>query len=122
VPGDAGNDPACTPGAKAPACDADTAPACLGNTASTAVACVGGREIRVNCAALDLGCDVSAIVGAYDVTAACAVRPATCTSDDTCEGTTITSCGRGASYSVDCRSAGLKGGCKVTAGKAACVP
>lgn len=56
-----------------------------------------------------------------DVSAACAVRPASCTGDDTCINTTITSCGRGATHTFDCATAGLHG-CTVVGGKAACVP
>ncbi len=116
--GEAG--PSCVPTMTANTCLADTAPACEGALVRT---CVGGEDIRINCALLDLPCDVTQATTA-DPTAGCFKRgTGACTDTDICETSTILhSCGRGQAYEVDCASAGL-GQCLIDAnGRGACSP
>ena len=117
VPAEAGP-PSCAPGKKASACDADHEPQCTGDTVT---ACIGGKELSINCRKLGLPCDVSGIVPPYDLGAACIQRAGQlCTSADGCTGATLHSCGRGAEYTVDCLSVGL-GTCDSAKGRAACL-
>jgi len=111
--------PACAPGDAAPTCAVESAAACQGSVVS---ACVGGKEIRIDCDQLGLPCDGDAAPPAYDVSAACRteVDAGPCRGADKCVGTRIESCGRGALFSVDCVSVGL-GSCTIgPSGSAAC--
>lgn len=120
VVGDGG--PACAPGASATLCEGDAPPVCDGDTVMT---CVGGRQSRVDCSLLGLPCDVAVPVPAYDPTAACIRRQGAdlCAEDDTCiDARHLRSCGRGATYEVDCEAVGL-GSCRLdVAGHAVCSP
>lgn len=111
--------PACS-SVKGPACTAAAAPSCDGARVTT---CVSGHELTVDCAKIGLDCDVTKLAGPdlYDITAACTLNAPTCTTEDSCNGATLTSCARGKSYDVDCVSVGLKACGTITAnGKAAC--
>ena len=119
---DAGAGPICAPNAAAPTCLTDAPPTCE----STAVTqCVGGKLIRVDCGPLGLACDVTD-VKPYDPTAACTLERAAeveCDKSalDECNGTTLTGCGRGKKFTIDCPTINL-GGCTTSnkSGLAAC--
>jgi hypothetical protein len=116
--GEAG--PACTPTKTATTCLEDTPPVCDGALVRT---CLAGEDVRIDCAKLDLPCDVTGVSTA-DPTAGCIKRGAgACTASDICPTpTTLRSCGRGARYDVDCTAAGL-GKCAIdNAGHGACTP
>ena len=82
---------------------------------------MNGKETRVNCGALDLPCDVTEPFPTYDLTAACVDRGAgACNRSDTCpNGSLLTSCGRGATFTLDCAKVGL-GKCKIDRNRASC--
>jgi hypothetical protein len=105
--------PACTLAAGA-ACTPDAPPSCDG---ARVIACVDGHQVAVDCAVIGLECDIARLTGAdlFDLTAACALATPTCTGADRCDGTQLTSCGRGQEYKVDCVSVGLAG-CDATKG------
>jgi hypothetical protein len=69
---------------------------------------------RLDCQAL-LGAPDACVAGAlsppFDWTSPCQVTPATCAAES-CSGTVLTACARGASLSVDCASQGL-GPCRL---------
>jgi len=122
--------PACT-SPKGAACAVASPPTCDADKKKV-TACVGGHEVSVDCSLLyahtaadGFGCDVSKLAGAdvYDLTAACVASASTCTDEETCTGTSITSCGRGVAQTFDCGSAGL-GACRKNSatGKVACSP
>jgi hypothetical protein len=111
--------PACAPGEGAGTCTTTATPVCED---AVATSCVAGKETRVNCAAVKLPCDVTQPVPAYDLSAACVDRGAgACNVPDTCaSGSVLQSCGRGATFTVDCATLGL-GKCKInSAGRASC--
>lgn len=116
--GEAG--PACVPTKTASTCLEDTPALCDGALVRT---CLAGEDVRIDCARLDLPCDVTQVSTA-DPTAGCIKRGAgACMDNDLCPTpTTLRSCGRGATYEVDCTAAGL-GKCAIdTAGHGACTP
>jgi hypothetical protein len=111
----------CTAAAGAAACLAESTDAgtctpsltatCVGNVA---VGCPSGVVERVDCAAL-LGapaCNAGPLPVPWDVSSACYVSAATC-SGDSCNGTTVKGCARGAPFTVDCAAQGL-GSCQMT--------
>ncbi len=112
--------PACVPTKTASTCVGNTPPLCDGAIVRT---CVGDQDVRIDCARLDLPCDVTQATTA-DPTAGCIKRGVgECTDTDVCPTPgTLRSCGRGVAYEVDCASAGL-GNCIIdTAGRGACSP
>jgi len=109
----------CEPGRDAGSCTVETAPTCNG---SAVTLCANGKETWVDCSAVGLPCDVTELVAGYELTAACIDRgPTACNKADSCSnGATLESCGRGATFSVNCASLGL-GACKLDAsGRASC--
>ncbi len=120
-----GGVPACASSA-GPTCAVAAPPACVNDTI---VACVRGHELSVDCSLIGpkdapgLGCDATLLTGSktYDLTEACWLAAAACTGEDRCNGTTLTSCGRGATYEVDCGSVGLTR-CETHGAFAACLP
>ncbi|GAC1537717.1 MAG: hypothetical protein NVS3B10_02060 [Polyangiales bacterium] len=118
--GEAG--PACMPTITSTptVCTEDAHPACQGAVVRT---CIAGQEIRIDCAALGLSCDATQASTA-DPSAGCVKRGVgACTGTDVCPtSSTLRSCGRGATFTVDCASVGL-GKCLIdTAGNGACSP
>jgi hypothetical protein len=118
-----------------PETDADAAPAACtpGLSAScsggVATSCPTGVLESIDCSRLlgvDGGCAEGTLSPSFDWTAPCSVTPSECLMDS-CEGSTLTSCERGAAYSVDCKGQGL-GTCSLTSiepgapMRAACAP
>jgi hypothetical protein len=116
--GDAG--PTCVPGGTTTACFRAPTVACSG---SKATSCAGGKEVDVDCALLDLTCDISQPVDPIDPSGACVVRSTSaCAAADACDVNKLTSCGRGGSFTIDCTKVGL-GRCEVKpTGEAFCIP
>jgi hypothetical protein len=118
--------PACTPETDAAApCTASLSVQCANGVAHT---CAAGFSESIDCASL-LGsadaCTGISLSPPFDWTSACALT--TPCAPDSCAGTVLTSCARGATFSVDCSDAGL-GRCNVVAtdlnaaARAACAP
>jgi hypothetical protein len=107
----------CAPNGAAcmPTSDASCADAALGCDGDKAVACPAGKLETVDCAAL-VGqkgtCDAGAPGAPWDVARACGRQTSEC-DVDTCDGTRLTSCIRGARVSFDCKSVAL-GACTLT--------
>jgi hypothetical protein len=101
--------PVCAPAGDGGACAVDASATCSGGIA---VSCPDGVVEQVNCASL-LGatpdasaCAAGALSPPFDWTSPCAVSPPTCT-HDTCQGTMLTGCWKGAMFTVDCSLEGL---------------
>jgi hypothetical protein len=101
---DAGDAAACAPDAEA---------ACVGGVA---VSCPSGVLETLDCASLlgsANGCTPGPLDPPFDWTGSCVMNPPQCLADS-CDASTLTACGRGAAFSVDCSEAGL-GACTLTA-------
>jgi hypothetical protein len=95
----------------------------------SAVSCPSGVRETIDCATL-LGsrsaCNAGALEPPFDWTSSCSLPEGGCATDS-CDGMRVTSCERGASFSVDCTSAGL-GPCQLIPAdpggppRAACTP
>lgn len=117
-----------------PVSDAGDAGTCAPTLAVTcdggvAQSCPTGVPETVDCAALlgdPTACSDVLLDPPFDWTSPCALAPSQCDAD-TCDGTVLTSCARGASFSVDCSSEKL-GGCQIvstdlqTQQHSACLP
>jgi hypothetical protein len=118
--------PACVPQADAAtACAASRSVRCVNGVAHT---CPAGLAESIDCASiLDSpdACGGTTLSPPFDWTSACAVE-ATCPADS-CDGSVLTGCARGATFRVDCSDAGL-GACSLVATdqdaamRAACAP
>jgi hypothetical protein len=110
----------CVPTPSANTCLEDSAPTCDGSIARV---CLGGQDIRIDCAALGLKCDAGG-VSTVEPSAACVTGGVgACADNDVCPTSmTLQSCGRGGTYTVDCASVGL-GKCVIdVTGHGACTP
>jgi hypothetical protein len=112
--------------AGAVACAPDASATCVNGRA---VSCPSGVVETLDCASLlrsANACNAGPLAPPFDWTSPCSVSPPECTSDS-CDGTKLTSCERGANFYVDCASEGL-GTCQVVSGdpgappRAACTP
>lgn len=105
--------PTCAP-VDAGTCDSTQGIRCLG---PVALSCPNGSELRVNCGALAPGvsCVASPTAPAWDITSACAVESAACTTD-TCstDKKNLVACVRGSTVNIDCASMGLRDCSNVT--------
>lgn len=112
--------PSCAPTKTANTCVGDTRPSCDGTVVRT---CIGGQDVRIDCNALGLPCDAKGVSTADPAAACTNPGPPSCTGDDKCSTSTLLeSCGRGATYKVDCAAEGL-GKCVIdSAGRGACSP
>jgi hypothetical protein len=125
-PADGGMWPACIPVKDAgDACPATNVAQCTGGVAHL---CPTGVPESVDCAALldtPDACVAKALDPPYDWTSACSLGMAC--PPDSCAGSTLNGCARGAAFSVDCNAVGL-GPCSTfttddgTATRAACTP
>ncbi len=100
----------CTPGGATPACTPSTGTKCSASVDVTcdgpvATACPAGTKDRVDCSRLGSTCSTDLTDPKHDVTRACRQNKV-CT-DDTCTGTTLTSCVYGVTYTVDCAQHGF---------------
>jgi hypothetical protein len=107
---------ACMPLQDAGACEASTSVQCAGGIASS---CPAGVPEAIHCGQL-LGtpdaCAPGDLYPPFDWTSPCVVEGADAGPDasacrDGCSGTVLTSCERGATYTVNCPDAGLLGPC-----------
>lgn len=123
-------DVACAPNADAGSCTRDALDVRCTNDGSTALGCVDGKEIVVDCTKIGpaVACDVDTEpVPTYDPLKACADRdPAgacAVSAADGCSGNTLHSCAQGIAFTIDCTSVGL-GPCEKVAGGvlARCTP
>lgn len=111
---------ACVPGAGAPTCTIEGFPTCEGKTVT---ACVGGKDIRVDCSRLGLSCDATKAT-LQELSMGCqSPDPPSCAVSDKCvSDDLLESCGRGALVQVDCKSQKL-GKCQIgPTGSAFCTP
>lgn len=115
--------PACVPGAKAPPCDPDAGLSAIAtcNDAGAAVACVGGKQITVDCQRLGWSCDETITAPSYDPTALC-VKTTPCIGNDACDGDSLRGCGRNAIYTASCTTLGLGKCTPKPNGRASCGP
>jgi hypothetical protein len=110
-------------------CEPDPSATCANGRAKS---CPSGRVETIDCATL-LGSDGSAnacsegpLAFEFDWTSPCALTTPECASDS-CDAGTVTSCERGAAFSVNCQSEGLNG-CRLQTAdpgsipRAACAP
>ncbi|MBS2017170.1 MAG: hypothetical protein JST00_30075 [Deltaproteobacteria bacterium] len=107
--------PACVPGAAAAACTGESAiPTCDGDVAR---ACVGGKQIAIDCAKLGLQCNDGTTVPTFAPAGKCINTkiPGCKDLNDTCVGDELHGCAKNEEYVATCASLGL-GPCKVTAG------
>lgn len=94
-----------------------------------ALSCPTGVTETIDCGALlgdPAACNVSPLYPPFDWTSPCVLRPSQCDAD-TCDGSVLTGCARGAAFSVDCTEENL-GACEMvstdlqTQQHSACVP
>lgn len=125
----------CADSSAGPACaPVDDAPSCVTLKGATvtcdgdvATSCVDGKRVAIDCARLDLPCDVSGDVPTYDPLAACVERDASgacaVSAADDCVAGKVRSCAQGAAFEIDCESVGL-GPCEKVSGGvlARCTP
>ena len=117
---------ACKPESDGAVCDPDASATC---NDGGAVMCPSGLTETLDCAAL-LGsagaCSPGALSPPFDWTSPCSLTSSVCTADS-CEGDRLTSCERGAMFSISCASEGL-GDCRLltadlgSSPRAACGP
>jgi hypothetical protein len=117
---------ACVPETTSAAtCKASLGVSCEGGVAS---ACLAGIPESIDCDSLldtSNACVAGAIAGGFDWTSGCSLGDA-CPADS-CSGSTLQSCARGATFGVDCSTLGL-GPCRTVAtgdegpNRAACTP
>ncbi len=116
---------ACVPQGDA-GCAPDASASCSGGVATS---CPAGVLETVDCAGLlqagESSCNAGPLAAPFDWTSACTVVPPSCDTDS-CSGTTLQGCARGAIFNVDCAQVGL-GACQMatTGGggtHAACTP
>lgn len=119
--------PACaaSKGEQAMACGGYTGVGCTGGgqAAATATACIADHLVTIDCSATGARCNGDAGSPAF-LEGACADPPpltTPCTGEDTCSGTTLTSCSASVKRTIDCASVGL-GKCVVQNGYAKCSP
>jgi len=84
--------------------------------AGVALSCATGAPETIDCAALlgdpnACGAGAAVLQPPFDWTSPCAVDPPECDAD-TCDGSIVTGCARGASFSVDCEAESL-GDCRI---------
>ena len=120
---------ACVPAAgdaAEPACDASLSIVCANGVAHS---CATGIAESIDCASLLDNPDACAggeVAGGFDWTSGCSLG--TSCPPDSCVGTVVTSCARGATFTVDCATVGLDGGCHLVttdegvSTRAACSP
>lgn len=90
--------PACLP--SGPACSATAGAVCNG---SSAAACIGGKEERVACAALNAICvDSPGFADPIDLCQADPLAGQACVDGEECVGSELVSCVRGVSYRLSC--------------------
>lgn len=115
----------CAPSSDAKTCTVAGALGCSGGVASVCVdTSAGTRLLAIDCAKLGNPCDATHADPSVPWTACAAWSDAgapSCTGDDACSGTTLTSCSNGVKKTYDCTAAGL-GACRMVAGtgSAAC--
>lgn len=117
---------ACKPESDGAACEPVASATCDGGRA---VMCPSGVTETLDCATL-LGsagaCSAGALSPPFDWTSACSLSSSACASDS-CDGDMLTSCERGATFSMSCASEGL-GDCRLLTAdpgstpRAACTP
>jgi hypothetical protein len=97
---------ACKPESDGAACEPDASAAC---NDGGAIMCPSGVTEALDCAAL-LGspgaCTAGALAPPFDWTSPCSLTPSAC-AGDSCDGDRLTSCERGATFSMSCASEGL---------------
>jgi hypothetical protein len=117
---------ACKPESDGAACEPIASATCDGGRA---IMCPSGVTETLDCAALlgsDAACSPGGLSPPVDWTSPCSVNSSVC-ANDSCDGDTLTSCERGATFSIGCAAQGL-GDCRlVTADpgstpRAACTP
>jgi hypothetical protein len=113
---------ACLPGSNAFTCPPSTTAQCMG---SIAFSCPAGVQETVDCAALldpSGACMPGYLLPPFDWTSPCAVNGGVCPADS-CSGSTLTSCARGAPFTVVCANQVL-GACQVdpATSRASCSP
>lgn len=115
--------PACMPGAGAGPCTdgggATTVAIC--DSAGVARACVGGKEVAVDCRKLGLGCDETLTPPSYDPAARCVgtAFPPCSEKNDNCVDGNLRGCIKGEAYTAQCTALGL-GKCGLVANRASC--
>jgi hypothetical protein len=116
---------ACAVESDAGPCLPDPSAACVNGVA---LSCPTGTLETIDCASVlqsDAGCEPGALAPPFDWTSPCAVVPSGCT--ESCAGTSLTGCARGAAFTLDCTTEGL-GPCRMvttdmgSAEHAACAP
>jgi len=105
---------ACIAESDAAACEADASATC--SAGGVATSCPSGVPETLDCQRLlqsPQACTAGPLSPPFDWTGPCAVVPAQC-SGDSCAGSTLTGCARGAAFTVDCAGQGL-GACRMLA-------
>jgi hypothetical protein len=100
---------ACAVQSDAGACTPDPSATCANGVAFS---CPTGSIERIDCASLlqsDAGCEAGALAPPFDWTSPCVIQPSGCA--ESCLGTVLTGCARGAAFPVDCATEGL-GACR----------
>jgi hypothetical protein len=117
---------ACRPDSDASTCAPDASATC---DDGRAIMCPSGVLESLDCAALlgsTAACSAGELSPPFDWTSPCSLSPSACDSDS-CDGGVITSCERGAAFTVNCAAEGL-GACRLvgtdpgSAPRAACAP
>ncbi|HEX3772228.1 MAG TPA: hypothetical protein VHV30_15235 [Polyangiaceae bacterium] len=119
---------ACAPADAGPSCTLDASATC--DDAGRALSCPTGVVETIDCARLlnqPAGCVSGALDPQFDWTGPCTLVPSQCPADSCDRDGGLTSCERGAGFSVDCASEGLGACALVTAepgapARAACAP
>jgi hypothetical protein len=119
---------ACLPSGDAGTCSPTGSVQC---TSGLATSCPAGIPESLNCRTLlnDVNaCTPGELSPPFDWTSPCAVATDASPCTDSCNGSTLTGCTRGAAFSVDCKSVGSLGACRMVATNegnalnAACTP
>lgn len=100
----------CAPGGAVPACTPASDTKCAASPdikcdGDIATGCPSGTVDRVNCSILGSSCSTAIAEPGHDVTRAC--KKSTPCAEDSCSGTTLTSCVDGVTYKADCAGLGF---------------
>ena len=102
---------ACLPESDGGACTPDASASCVDGVAYS---CPSGVPERIDCASLlgvPIACASGPLSPSFDWTSPCVATAPACT-EDSCSGSIVTGCARGAEFTVDCAQEGL-GPCRI---------